>query len=150
MTAAGPFTKRASRRTGAVLLEVILALTLFVLSAGVIVGSLSSSATALGRLRRRAQAADLAVSLLSEVRLGVVDPVDSGPNDYEDERLEGWTWELVAGPSDASGTEFSETHVEVVIRHDASGTTKRLAALMPDSAAEDEFEYEGDAYGGAP
>src|SRR5687767_5719919 len=52
---------------GAVLLEVLLALALFCGAAGVIMGSLTSSVRAVDRLRLEAQAADLAVTTLSEI-----------------------------------------------------------------------------------
>src|SRR5258708_4398278 len=93
-------TRRRHRQEGAVLLEVILALVLFVAAAAVLTSGLSSSLDGVERLRLNTHAADLAVTVLSELQLGIKSLALSGPQQFE-APLDAWTWELVASPVQA-------------------------------------------------
>ncbi|MCP5518473.1 MAG: hypothetical protein H7A45_14565 [Verrucomicrobiales bacterium] len=121
----------ARRRCGAVLLEVVLALALFVFAAAVISSGLHSAAARVERLRNEAHAVDLACSVMAELQLGIREVVNSGeeplPPPFED-----WTarietsvytfgWEDVAGLST----------VTVLVEHSASDTSFRLVQLLP-------------------
>lgn len=123
------------RGKGVMLLEVVLALALFFVTAGVIFGGLDASIGALRRLRLEAQAADLAVTLLSEIQMGLVPAADDGPNSYpEAEALKDWTWQIVTAPAEQTveGPPFKQ--VRIVIVNTARGYTYRLGRLMPDEA----------------
>jgi hypothetical protein len=129
---------KPQRRCAAVLLEVILALVLFFSGATVILGSLSSSINALRRVRLEAQGVDLATTLLSEIQMGLVDVADAGPEDYEDESLAEWGWQIVTSPSDNTALDVPLTRVEIIIFNKTHGYTYRLVHLFPEQG-EGEF-----------
>jgi type II secretory pathway pseudopilin PulG len=118
-------------QAGAVLLEVVLALVLFVGAAAVLTSGLSSSLDALERLRFNTHAADLAVSVLSELQLGIKTLAAGGPQPFE-APLEGWTWEAVATPVQSDFDEDKRfTKIEVIIRHSESALVHRLSQVLP-------------------
>lgn len=127
-------TRRAtSRAAGVVLLEVVLSLALFFGAALVVLAGLSASLRTAQRVQVEAEAADLAVTLLSEIQMGLVPLVDDGPNDYEYEELAGWSWEITAERFDEVVTEpvLPEFfRVQIAVRHAPSGYTYRLTQLM--------------------
>ena len=129
---ARPLNGNTSRRAGVVLLEVIIALALFAAAAAVISGSFRACASSVDRLRIQAVADDLAVSLLSEMQLGLIEPVDDGPYDYG-EPYEDWSWEIVTSDlNDVIDTEGPlMMRVEIVIRHADGNCTRRLRYLVP-------------------
>src|SRR5204863_6368831 len=75
-----------------VLLEVVLALVLFATAAAIIGAGLSTSIQSVERLRLNAHAANLAVSVLSELQMGTKGFGKRGPQQFE-APFEGWTWE---------------------------------------------------------
>jgi len=121
---------------GVVLLEVVLAMTLFFLAAGVIVGGLNSALRAVQQVRLESQGADLAVTLLSEIQMGLMPIASDGPNAYQDEELAGWTWQTVASPADSGAGDGGElTRVEVVVANSSANFAYRLAELLPGSSS---------------
>ena len=126
-----------SMRRAVVLLEIILALTLFVAAAGVILGALHASIESVNRIRTEARAADLAVTLMSEMRMGLVEPKDDGPNEYEDP-LEHWTWQIVTCEVEDQGGSPPMKRVEIVIRQVQEGYVYRMAELFacPDAGGQ--------------
>jgi len=139
--AAAGYRRRASRLDGAILLEVVLALTVFAGAAGVVFSGLSASFVAAERVMIDAQAADLAVTTLSEIMLGERELTDAGPEDFEDEDLAGWQWQIVVEPMEAfTVLETEELQVQVIIRHAESGRGYRLVRLMPSVQAQAEAE----------
>jgi Tfp pilus assembly protein PilV len=133
---------------GIILLEVILSLMLLSVAAGVAFNGLSSCFTALDRARMRSTAADLAVTKMSEIRLGRVELADSGPNDYDEDELAGWhvpdemsawTWQVTVTPLELTNLLIAgkEVQVEVAIRDSETGYVQRVSALM-DAPAETE------------
>jgi len=125
----GRLSRAAAGRGGhraALLLEVVLALTVFVGMALAVLGGLSTSVKSARTVGLEAQAADLAVTLLSELQLGLVPIEDAGPEGYEDETLEEWTWEVVIDPITTELAELEATRVEITIRNTACNYTYRL------------------------
>jgi type II secretory pathway pseudopilin PulG len=121
---------RRSRR-GTILLEVVIALGLFFVTAAVVFGGLSSSLDTARRLIVRARAADMAVTKLSEIRLGLFEIADDGPNSYEDDDLADWTWEIVTEYLESDVLlEVQEVQVEVIIKHISSGQEYRLVRVL--------------------
>lgn len=112
------------------LLEVIFATTLFVTTAAIVMLGTSRSLRAARNLQRDSQAADLAVTLLSEIQMGLVPPTDAGPEAYG-ELLEGWTWQVVASPVAEQLEETDIVRVEIIITHTMDGYTYHLAHLVP-------------------
>jgi len=129
-----PRRRCASAPVGVVLLEVVLALSLFFAAALVILAAVNSSLRTAQRVQMEAQASDLAVTLLSEVQMGLVPLTNDGPNEYEEEALVGWTWEIVVTPEDEQPDPMIAPllAVEVIIRNDFAGLDFRLVQLMID------------------
>jgi len=137
----GPFLLR---RAGVALLEVVLALSLFFGVAMVILAGLSACVRSASDIRLEAQAADLAVTLLSEIQLGAVEIEDAGPMAYEDEALEDWSWQLVVTPVVTTLAELDVTRLEIVITNTPHDYTHRLYHLLTESTAETEMAFGGD------
>ncbi len=89
----------------------------------------------------RARAADMAVTLVSEIEMGLVEAVAYGPEAFADERSEEWTWEVAVEPLE-NVEEFQR--VVVTITHEPTSVVHRLAVLteMPPLEEEEEFEEE--------
>jgi hypothetical protein len=100
----------------------------------VILGGLNTCMRAVRQVRLEATAADLAVTLLSEIELGVVPATDSGPKVYE-EPLQDWTWEVVEMPVEGSLATMEVSRVEIIIRNTVEGYSHRLYHLLPAVAA---------------
>ncbi|MFP3937273.1 MAG: hypothetical protein ACLFVW_02945 [Phycisphaerae bacterium] len=115
--------------SGIVLLEVVVALAAFFTLGGIIVGSMNSAANAATRIRQDARAADLAVTIMSQIHAGMVEPTDAGP-EYCDEPLDDWTWQIVTEPVSDSPDAGEMTSVEVIVRDTRSGRAHRLMELV--------------------
>ena len=120
VTCASGFPPQAAR--GAVLLEVLLALMLFAVTAAIITSSMNASMDGLERLKRNTHAANLASTVLAELELGL------RPADASGERtLAGYLTPasgvvaLRAGDgaekSGESGEVSDLTQLEVILRH---------------------------------
>ncbi len=125
----------AKGRAGVVLLEVVLAMSLFFASAMVILAGLSSSLSGMQRVQLEARAQDLAVTALSEVQMGLVPLASDGPTEYEDAALAGWTRQIVVEPYQEQqlGLKLPAfQRVEVTIRYQPTGYATSLTILMPE------------------
>jgi len=141
------------RRRAVILLEVVLALALFFAGALVILAGLNSSLSGIQRVEMEAEAADLAVTLLSEVQMGVVQVVSDGPSGYEDPALADWTWQIAVEPYEEQqlGLELPEfQRVEVTIRHEPTGYATSLILLMADEPPAEETGLDAGAGMTAP
>jgi len=141
---------RRGRRAGIVLLEVVLSISMVFAMAGVLFLGVDSSVRSARRLRLDAQAADLAVTLLSEIQMGLVDPADAGPEAYE-EPLEDWMWEIVTTPLEEMPLDEQDIEqVEIIISHVDGSSTYRLVQLMAVAPQEEEDlpPEDEDAFGG--
>ncbi len=134
---------RSPRRRAAVLLEVVLALAIFVGTAMAVLGGLSLAVRSARHVGLEARAADLAVTLLSEMELGLVAVEDAGPEPYEDEALQDWTWQVTVHPVPSELPDLEITGVEVTIRHERFGYTFRTVRLLTGEAGEDLAEAFG-------
>ena len=140
-------TKKAqSSNRGMVLLEVVLATGLFAMMAMAVVAGLQSCFSSLGRMRLESQAADLAITKVSEVHVGLIEPQDDGPNEYEeDETLVDWTWEIVTEELeiDIETAAPPMIRVQVIVTHAPSGftySTRFLTPTPPETQGEEEDE----------
>jgi hypothetical protein len=124
-------------------MEVVLAVVLFVSSALVVLAGLNAALRTAQRVQLEAQAADLAVSVLSHIQMGLLPPADDGPNEFEDDQtLIGWTWEIVTEPLEEESIELEMpqfNRVEVIIRNEGAGVTYRLVQWMAEEAQEEAF-----------
>jgi hypothetical protein len=127
------------RRCGAVLLEVVAALMLLLAAVSIITAALNASMSSVERLRLNTHAASLAVSVLSELQIGIRSIAVTGPQSFE-EPFQDWTWELVSGEAGIDRKESSQIKsVEIVIRHEEPPVTYRLSEMIqiPDTAVAD-------------
>ncbi len=81
------------RRPGVALLEVLIALALFVVAAAVIGSALRSAMAAATDMRRENQAADLAQTVLAELNAGIL-KLEAVPATAFDEDDPEWTYEV--------------------------------------------------------
>lgn len=115
---------------GAVLLEVVLALVLIAGAAAVIGAGLSASIDRVERLKLNAHAADLAVSVMSELQMGSKVISEDGPETFE-APFDAWTWEVQAEVTDQKIRDTGRTKkVEVIIRHEDPPVVHRLCQVV--------------------
>jgi hypothetical protein len=116
------------RSSGIVLLEVVLAMGLLVLASGVIVGSMGACTQAASRLKLRAHAADLAVTLASQVQMGVLKAA-SAEGKFDEPGMSDWTWQMRVTASEQPDWPLEQ--VEFQVRHAPTGVMHRLVELLP-------------------
>ena len=116
---------------GAALLEVVLALALFVAAASIVTSGMNASSENLERQRLATHALNLACSSIAEVQLGIRPMVESGVQPFE-VPWEDWTWQLLVQPIE---TELGESgglvRVEAVVRHKPTSVVRRLVQWIP-------------------
>lgn len=118
------------RNRGAVLLEVVLAMSLFFMTATFVMNGLNGSMGAVSTAKLEADAADLAVTVLSEVQLGLIPLNSDGPVAIDLKGYEGWAWQLVVEDSQNT-TDLPELkQIAIVIRHDDEDFTHRTSHLL--------------------
>jgi type II secretory pathway pseudopilin PulG len=116
------------------LLEVVLALALFVAASTVITSALSASVDETERLRLDAHAGNLAATILSEMQMGLQAVESSGPNAFDPPFAE-WTWQAAVEPAtDTTGVIGSLQKVEVTVRHQGQPIVCRLTQFLPATA----------------
>jgi hypothetical protein len=142
-----PTTRRRNNgRGGIALLEVLLALGLFVGACGTIVGTMIISARTVQRMRVTATAENLAVTTLSEVQMGLLEAADTDAEPFE-EPFEEYSWQIVTSQmGELTVTAAEMTCVEVVVTHDPTGQEYRLAFLKPVPPAEEYADEYDDGY----
>jgi len=125
--------RRDFARRGAALLEVLIALALFVAAAAVVTGALNSSLESLERQKLGTHAVNLATSVMAEIQLGIRVPGGEGRRPFE-APFQDWTWEAsllpVENATGATGTTAGSTRVEVVVRHMTAPVVQRLAQVI--------------------
>lgn len=122
--------RRRPSESAAVLLEILLAVALFVAASAVVTTSLNSSIQSLDRQHLRLHAANLASSILAEIEMGArsstASPAQSLESPFQD-----WTFELVAEPSPPDFSNFAPLeHVTVVVRHQFEPVVHRLSQRL--------------------
>lgn len=136
-----------------VLLEVVLGLALFFITAVFVMDGLSASLRAVDKARLDSTAADLTVTVMSEIQLGLVPMQDEGPHPFDRLGYEQWTWEIVVMELDDL-TQFPQLkQVEAIIRNDDEQFTHRKSQLMwedPNAGEEEEAEEELPELPGVP
>ena len=128
--------RRDFARRGAALLEVLIALALFVAAAAVVTGALNSSLESLERQRLGTHAVNLASSVMAEIQLGIRVPGGEGRRPF-DAPFQDWTWEAsllpvedAIGVTGATRATAGSTRVEVVVRHKTAPVVQRLAQVI--------------------
>jgi hypothetical protein len=132
------------------LLEVVLALAVFFGVAVTILSGLSVCMRAVTQVREEAQAADLGVTVLSQVQMGVLDAADAGPTPFEDP-FGDWTWQITVAAVEATVPGLEMTQIEITVKNMPDGYSFRLYGLLPnddDTASAQPSDTDG--AGGAP
>ena len=128
-------TSSFSHTAGAVLFEVVLALVLFSFAAIIIGNSFSSSLRSVDRMRNDLDAANLAISTLSEIELGIKPLETSPPTEFE-EPFEKWTWQIeVTEPSENLDLGGGLSLVEVIVQSADLRQEARIARLLRGKAS---------------
>jgi type II secretory pathway pseudopilin PulG len=118
------------RSRGSVLLEVVLAIVLFAAAAAIIGTGLKTAIDGAERLRLNTHAADLAVTVLSELQMGTRSLADTGPEAFGPP-FEGWIWQIAAVPwGDEENRAAPLTSVEVIVGYEPMAFTHRLAQVI--------------------
>ena len=119
---------------GSVLLEVVLAIVLFAAGAAVIGIGLKASMDGAERLRLSTHAGNLAVTVISELQMGLRSLADTGPEAFGPP-FEGWVWEVAALPwgerqAETIPTSPTSMRVEVIVRYEPEAFVHRLAQVI--------------------
>lgn len=130
-----PKTTRTHAARGAILLEVVLAMTLFVFGAAAVATALSRSLDSARRLRIRARAADLAVTTVSEIQMGVLPLERVEPTYFDEVDLRQWTWAVAVEPLEQIE---SMRVLTVTVAHEPTGVYHTLSQWV--AAPEDELD----------
>jgi hypothetical protein len=128
---AGRLRSRAALcASGSVLLEVVLALALFVGAATIISAGINASFGSVDRLRLQSHALNLAVTVISEMQMQMRPIAPTGPEPFAPPFQE-WTYKIeVAQSEGAIYSSESLRPVEVIIRHDHENVVQRLTQLF--------------------
>ena len=135
---------------GTVLLEVVLALVIFAAAAVIIGSGMNASVSSVERLRYGAHAANLAVTVFSEIELGLRPLTETEPVPFDPD-FPDWTCEVQAaefGNLETGAEAGGLTLVEVIIRHTDGFVYRAAQVLKIESGGGDEFMALGS--GGAP
>jgi type II secretory pathway pseudopilin PulG len=113
-----------------VLLEVVLALALFIGAATVISAGISASVDAVHRVRLQTHAANLAISVMSELQIGARPLVAVGPENFE-APFKDWLYRVNLTAGEESSTETGSTRaVEVIVWHTQENIVHRITQLF--------------------
>lgn len=112
------------------LLEVVLALALFVGAATIISTGINASVQAVYRLRLETHAANLAISLISEMQMRARPIAPGGPEAFE-APFTNWIYRVELRQSENSGAESDALQpVEVIVSHAEEPIVYRLTQLF--------------------
>ncbi|MEQ2005791.1 MAG: hypothetical protein ABMA26_03250 [Limisphaerales bacterium] len=119
-----------SPRRGTALLEVILALALFVVAAAIVTSGMNASSGSLDRQRLNTHAGNLAATALAEIQLGIRSTAEVGEQPFA-APFDKWTVELSVMPTETENGEASGLlTIEVIIRHAESTLVRRLSQVI--------------------
>lgn len=119
-----------ARGSGGALLEVLLALALFVAAAAVVTSALNAALASLERQRLNTQAINLVSSMMAEIQLGIR-PATAEARRPMVKPYEEWTSEvLLASVGNDSFDADSPRQIEVVVRHENPSMVLRLAQVI--------------------
>ena len=124
--------------SGVVLLEVILALVLFVAAAAILTATMNTSMASVERQKLSLLAENLASSVLAEIQLGAR-PVESASAIVFEPPFDDWSGEIAVTPTETEGGSASQLSlVEVVVRHKGTAMVQRQSQLLNLSSGKSE------------
>lgn len=119
-------------RGGAVLLECILGLALFTVTAAIVTTGINSSVNAVDRLRQSTHAGNLATTVISEIKLGSLPASVAEPEPFA-EPFTNWTYQVEVATGDSLESAGSFQTVEVIIRNTTQPYEFRFGEILPTS-----------------
>ncbi|MBM3847098.1 MAG: hypothetical protein FJ405_12545 [Verrucomicrobia bacterium] len=119
----------ARSERGAVLLEVVLALALFIAAVAMLSSALTASMQGVDRRRAQMHADNLAISTLSEIQMGIRSVAATGPEPMKPP-LDAWVVRVVMAGDETDLTGGGLPRVEVVVRHKVEPVVRRLTGWM--------------------
>lgn len=123
-------SSRTSSENASVLLEVVLALALFIGAATVISAGISASVDAVERVRLQTHAANLAISIMSEIKIGARPLAAVGPESLE-APFQDWLYRVNLNAGEAAVAENASTRaVEVLVWHTQENAVHRITQLF--------------------
>lgn len=133
----------ARSQRASVLLEVVLALALFVGAATVITAGINASIQAVERVRLQTHASNLAISLMSELQMHARPIAPAGPESFE-APFQDWLYRVAVNQTDESPTEADSVRpVEVIVWNPNENVVHRLTQLFRASETETSSETGG-------
>ena len=124
-------TVRHRALTGAVLLEVVLALALILFAIGVVNSGLQAAVDAVDRMKANTQAMNLAVSTMSEIQMGII-PMESAEAQPFLTPFEDWTYAVqVENFGESLLSQTRPIKVEVIVKHSTKPFIRRITQIMP-------------------
>ncbi len=138
---------------GAVLLEVVLAITLFLFGSAVVGGAISSSLQASFKIKRQALASDLAQSLLAQIQSRARASKNVPATPCKNPLYKGWTWRVAVEKAEVSNELMpAMDRVTVTVAHPGANYSFSLTQLMlsPDDLADSEEEDSSSSGSPAP
>jgi hypothetical protein len=131
-------TNRKERAS--ILLEVVLALALFVGAATVITAGINASIQAVERVRLQTHASNLAISVMSELQMHARPLAPFGPESFE-APFQDWLYRIAVNQADESATEADSARpIEVIVWNPNENVTHRLTQLFRASATDSATE----------
>ena len=140
---------RGRKENGGVLLEVLMALALIVGASAVVTGGLQSAITSVDRMRNDVQGVNLAITVLSQIQMGII-PIESVESEDFESPFEGWSYDIVVeevedmnmslnmnGSGESNGVELVK--VQVAIRKPDGDVIKRMTQLLQNSETDSEL-----------
>ena len=121
------------RRAGSVLLEVVIATSLFFVAGIFVMDGLNSAIRGVSTIKLEAEAMDLAVTTFSEVQMGLTPLQSVGPVGVAFSGAEGWTYELIVSPLEDAMDMPQLKKLEIIVRNEANDFTHRTTHLMWDN-----------------
>ncbi len=130
---------------GAVLLDGVLGMAIFVFAAAVVQSGLVACLRSVSAVRLQNQAVDLAVTKLSEIQMGLLDVASTAPTSFEDEdeSLAEWSWQITTEPVSENLDAPSMTRLTVTITNTTRRITYQLTEIIPSPDQEDELSLRG-------
>ena len=126
-----------------------MALALIVGASAVVTGGLQSAITSVDRMRNDVQGVNLAITVLSQIQMGII-PIESVESEDFESPFEGWSYDIVVeevedmnmslnmnGSGESNGVELVK--VEVAIRKPDGDVIKRMTQLLQNSETDSEL-----------
>ena len=115
---------------GAVLLECILGLALFAVTAAIVTTGINSSVNSVERLRNSTHAGNLATTVLTEIKLGALPSLVTEPEPFA-EPFTNWTYQVLSVSDDNLESLSTSQTIEVIIRNTNNAFEFRFGEILP-------------------